>query len=197
MIERAKIAGLVLAGGRSLRFGGQKALATLAGETLVARMARMFGRDCGSVAVSGSEALLGPGYPALPDPAGVPSGPLAGVLAGMRWGSSIGAEWLVTAPCDTPLLPDDFTRQLIDGAEVAKADMAVFASDDGMHPLTAAWRTSLLPVLEKALQASHPPVHELAEQLGAARIAVASKHLININTPQDLERAGQILASRY
>jgi molybdenum cofactor guanylyltransferase len=197
MIERAKIAGLVLAGGRSLRFGGQKALATLAGETLVARMARMLERDCASVAVSGSETLLGPGYLALPDPADVASGPLAGVLAGMRWASSIGAEWLATAPCDTPLLPDDFTRQLIGGAEAAHTDMAVFSSDDGMHPLTAAWRTSLLPVLEDALKTSHPPVHTLATTLGAAKVAVAAEHLVNINTPQDLERAGQILASRY
>ena len=197
MIERAKIAGLVLAGGQSRRFGGQKALAVLGGETLVARMARMLGRDCAHVAISGSETLLGPAYPSLTDPADVASGPLAGVLAGMRWASSIGADWLATAPCDTPLLPDDFTRLLLDGAEAANADMAVFASADGMHPLTAAWRVSLLPTLEAALRTSHPPVHRLAEQLGAARIPVAAEHLINVNTPDDLERAGQILTSRY
>jgi molybdopterin-guanine dinucleotide biosynthesis protein A len=197
MIERGKIAGLVLAGGQSRRFGGQKALAMLGGETLVARMARMLGQDCGSIAISGSEALFGPAWPALPDPPGAPSGPLAGVLAGLRWASSLGAEWLVTAPCDTPLLPDDFTRQLIAGAQQAKAGMAVFASADGLHPLTAAWRTSLLPALEQALQARHPPAHELAEQLAAARVLVAPEHLINVNTPEDLERAGQILASRY
>jgi molybdenum cofactor guanylyltransferase len=197
MIERAQIAGLVLAGGQSRRFGGQKALAMLGGETLAARMRRMLRRDCEFVAISGPEDLLGLACPALSDPPGVPTGPLAGVLAGLCWASSLGAEWLVTAPCDTPLLPDDFTRLLVEGAEAAHAAMAVFASDDGMHPLTAAWRIDLLPHLAKALSASHPPAHELAEQLGAAKVAVAAEHLVNINTPDDLERAGQILASRY
>jgi molybdenum cofactor guanylyltransferase len=197
MAERAQIAGLVLAGGRSSRFGGDKALAMLGGETLAARMARLLSNGCGQVAVSGNEALLGPGYPALPDPPGAPVGPLAGVLAGMRWAASIGAEWLATAPCDTPLLPDDFVKQLVGTAEAAQADMAMAVSADGAHPLTAAWRTSLLPALGEALRTTHPAVHMLAESLGAAHLPVAAEHLINVNTPQDLERAGQILASRY
>jgi len=192
-----RIAGLVLAGGQSSRFGANKALALLNGEPLAARMARLLNVHCGHVALSASEALLGPDVSFLVDPPGTPAGPLAGVLAGLRWAKDAGAEWLVTAPCDTPLLPEDFAARLVETAETAGARAAVIASGDGVHPLCAAWRVTLLPGLEAALAEGHPPVHVFLEDAGAAQLRVADEHLININTPSDLERAGQLLAKRY
>src|SRR5262245_20662240 len=140
MSDPTGVAGLVLAGGRSSRFGVNKALALLDGETLAARMARLRRAHCGHVALSAGEALPGLDLPVLADPPEVPAGPLAGVLAGLRWAASLGAEWLVTAPCDTPLLPGDFPVQLVEAAETASARAAVMASSDGVHPLSAAWR---------------------------------------------------------
>jgi molybdenum cofactor guanylyltransferase len=192
-----RIAGLVLAGGQSSRFGGNKALALLNGETLAGRMLRIMSGHCGQVALSASEPLLGPDVLTLADPPGVPAGPLAGVLAGLLWAKSIGAEWLVTAPCDTPLLPEDFAAQLVEGAESAGGRAAVIASSDGVHPLSAAWRVAVLPMLEAALAHGHPPVHAFLEDLGAVKLHVADEHLLNINTPSDLERAGQLLAKQY
>src|SRR5690349_16515559 len=112
MSQRADIAGLVLAGGQSSRFGSNKALALLGGETLAGRMVRVMRGQCAHVALSAREALLGPEVLTLADPAGVAPGPLAGVLAGLRWAKSAGAAWLVTAPCDAPLLPEDFPLRL-------------------------------------------------------------------------------------
>src|SRR5689334_23373453 len=108
MNDRSTIAGLVLAGGQSSRFGGNKALAVLDGETLAGRMARLLGAHCSHVALSANAPLPGIDLPTLPDPPGAQAGPLSGVLAGLRWAKSLGAQWLVTAPCDTPLLPDVF-----------------------------------------------------------------------------------------
>jgi molybdenum cofactor guanylyltransferase len=197
MSDHSRIAGLVLAGGQSSRFGSNKALALINGETLAARMLRLLSVHCGQVALSATEQLLGPDTPTLADPSGAPAGPLAGVLAGLRWAKSIGAEWLVTAPCDAPLLPEDFLARLVEAAESAGARAAVIASSDGVHPLSAAWRVALLPALETALAKGHPPVHAFLEDLGAVKLQVADEHLLNINTPSDLERAGQLLAKRY
>ena len=197
MADLSRIAGLVLAGGQSSRFGGNKALALLDGETLAGRMARLLGLHCVQVALSAAEPLLGPDVLTLADPPGVAAGPLSGVLAGLRWASAIGAEWLVTAPCDTPLLPEDFAARLVETAESAGADAAVITSSDGVHPLCTVWRVALTPALEAAMADGHPPVHAFLEDLGAAKLHVADEHLLNINTPSDLERAGQALAKRY
>src|SRR5262245_4773422 len=121
MGSRSDIAGLVLAGGKSSRFGSNKALAMLNGETLAGRMVRLLGAHCGHVALSAKEKLLGRFVPALPDPAGTPAGAMSGVLAGLEWAEFIGARWLVTAPCDTPLLPEDFSVRLVEAAEAAGA----------------------------------------------------------------------------
>ena len=77
------------------------------------------------------------------------------------------------------------------------ADAAVLASGDGVHPLCAAWRVTLLPALEAALAHGHPSARVFLENLGAVQLRVADEHLLNINTPADLERAGQALAKRY
>ena len=197
MVDPTRIAGLVLAGGQSSRFGSNKALARLDGETLAGRMARLMRRHCGAVALSANEALPGLDLPVLSDPSDAPAGPLAGVLAGLRWAGSLQATWLVTAPCDTPLLPEDFPARLVGAAEADGAQAAVIVSGDGVHPLSAAWRVTLLPRLEAALAGGHPPVHAFVASLSAAQLHVADEHLLNVNTPADLERAGQLLAKRY
>ena len=197
MSDPSRIAGLVLAGGQSSRFGANKALALLNGETLAGRMVRTMSARCGHVALSAKEPLPGLDFTTLPDPSGAPAGPLSGVLAGLRWAKSIGAEWLVTAPCDTPLLPEDFPARLVEAAETAGARAAVIASGDGVHPLSAAWSMDLLPSVESALAKDHPSVRVFLEELGAASLHVADEHLLNINTPSDLERAGQALAKQY
>jgi molybdenum cofactor guanylyltransferase len=197
MSDPKSLAGLVLAGGQSSRFGANKAIALLNGEPLAARMAQLMRAHCGHVALSASQPLPGLDIIALPDPPEVPAGPLAGVLAGLRWAASLGAQWLVTAPCDTPLLPEDFPVRLIAAAETSGARVAIIASGDGVHPLSAAWRIDLLPSLEAELTKGHPPVHAFVTALGAVHVHVADEHLLNINTPADLERAGQALAKRY
>jgi molybdopterin-guanine dinucleotide biosynthesis protein A len=56
---------------------------------------------------------------------------------------------------------------------------------------------TLLPNLEATLAQGHPSTRVFLESLGAVQLRVADEHLINVNTPSDLERAGQLLAKRY
>ena len=101
------IAGLVLAAGRSRRFGGDKALAELDGLSLLDHVLATLGRACGVLAVNAREGsdidafARARGLASLPDPPGAPDGPLSGLLAGLVWAEGQGAELLATAPCDT------------------------------------------------------------------------------------------------
>src|SRR5579863_2014098 len=102
-------AGVVLAGGRSVRFGGEKASALLAGKPLVLWAVERLKTVCAEVAVNsrpGSEAeslARAVGLTVLHDVSGDAAGPLAGVRAGLRWAETSGARALAVSPCDAPL----------------------------------------------------------------------------------------------
>ena len=91
---------MVLAGGRSTRFGGEKAVALLDGRPLLLWAVDRLRSTCADIAVNArpgtqTEALaLAQGLPVLHDAPGDPDGPLAGVKAGLAWAASLGATAL-------------------------------------------------------------------------------------------------------
>jgi molybdopterin-guanine dinucleotide biosynthesis protein A len=190
------LAGLVLSGGRSTRFGGEKAAALLGGKPLLTWAVERLGRVCSDVAVSArpgseAEALAGP-LPVVHDRLGDPDGPLAGIRAGLQWARDIGAVVLAVSPCDAPLLPPDLFARLI-----AEADGGAAVAEAGglVQSLCSVWPVSALPALEASIaDGRHPPVWKLLEQLGAVRVPFDdAEAFANINTREDLER---IAASR-
>lgn len=185
------ITGVILAGGRSERFGSPKPEAVLRGRTLIQRVFDTLSADCTRIAVAGSARGLGAPCETVADAAAAPSGPLAGVLAALEWASRAGAAWVVTSPCDTPLLPHGLARRLTAAAETSGAQAAIALGPDGPHPLIGAWRPGLAPALAAALEARHPPAHTVARSLGATEVALPSWSLLNINEPADLDRAAR------
>src|SRR5262245_40736012 len=135
-------AGLVLSGGRSARFGGEKAVATLGGVPLLTLAVRRLQNSCNDVAVSvrpgtEAEALAGmSGLARLYDAAGDADGPLSGVKAGLVWASGLGARALAVSPCDAPLLPEDLFARLV---ERAAGGAAMAETERGLEPLCAVW----------------------------------------------------------
>src|SRR5690349_17617953 len=97
MQAKDSVVGVVIAGGRSLRFGGEKAVALFAGRPLLLWAVNRLARVCAVVAVNArsgtaAEALaLAEGLPVIHDAPGDPDGPLAGVKAGLRWAKQQGA----------------------------------------------------------------------------------------------------------
>jgi len=191
-VERAA---LILAGGRSTRFGSEKAVAWLDGAPLIAHVRAALPADA-RLAVSAA-----PGYGAhawaveqglavLADPPDAPDGPLSGLREGLRWALSLGAERLLVAPCDTPRL----TPAVFDALEAALTDgvdAAVARTADGLQPLVGVWRCGpALAVLQSMLaDGGHPPVRALLAALGGVEVDFAAADLFaNANRPDDLPR---------
>ena len=193
------VLGMVVAGGRSTRFGGEKATALLAGQPLLTWAAQRLRLTCAEVAVNArpgteTEALaLAQGLGVLHDAPGDPDGPLAGVKAGLAWAASRGAQSLAVSPCDAPLLPEDLFARLIDAA-AGGAAMAVTA--EGRQPLCAVWPVSALAFLTEALKdGAHPPTWRTLESLGAAPVQFdPPEAFANVNTREDLELAARRFA---
>jgi molybdopterin-guanine dinucleotide biosynthesis protein A len=184
------VVGLVLAGGRSVRFGGEKAAALLAGKPLLLWAAERLAKACAAVAVNtrpGSEAeRLAGNLTVLNDRLGDPDGPLAGVRAGLEWAGERGASFLAVSPCDAPLVPDDVFPRLIAAAREHGA--AVAETPDGVQPQIAVWPISALDLVETAVSGgAHPPTWRMLEAIGAARVRFDdAAAFANVNTREDL-----------
>jgi molybdenum cofactor guanylyltransferase len=129
------IAGLILAGGRGARMGEiDKGLVRLRGRPLVDHVAATLAPQVAHLLVSAnrnadSYARYAPVL--ADDPAhGAWQGPLAGIAAGLA-GSPL--PWVVTAPCDTPFLPQDLVARLAAALRGdCVADRAVDGTEDGI-----------------------------------------------------------------
>lgn len=194
------IAGLVLAGGRSRRFGVEKAVARLGVRSLLAWGLAALDGVCGPVAVSaaagGEVAALAVllGRPVLADDPAHARGPLAGVAAGLAWSAAGGFDALVTLPCDTPLVGAGEIETMI--AALGDAPAAYAVSSDGAQGLCAVWRTRLAGDLAAALAGgAHPPVRYFLAKVGARAVPFAdARPFANVNRPEDLARLAAALA---
>ena len=195
------LAGLILAGGRSSRFGSEKALAPLDGQPLIAHVAKVLVSQLGAspmLAVSApatsgaADWARAQGLTVLSDPAGAPDGPLSGLREGLRWACAQGAGRLAVLPCDTPRLPPDVIATLEAGLRAgtgAGTGVALAETADGLQPLVGLWRCRpALAVLEGVMQdGSHPAVRSLLAPLAGVRVRFEAAALFaNANRPQDL-----------
>jgi molybdenum cofactor guanylyltransferase len=189
------VVGVVLAGGRSVRFGGEKAVAQLEGRPLLAWAADRLRTVCRTVAINvrpGTEAesvTKALGLPALYDETGDALGPLAGVKVGLIWAEAQGARTLAVSPCDAPLLPDDLYVRLL---EQSQGGAAMAETSDGRQPLCALWPVTALPAVRAALAAgAHPPTWQMLERVGARKVWFdPPQAFANVNTRDDLATIG-------
>jgi molybdopterin-guanine dinucleotide biosynthesis protein A len=185
------IAGLVLAGGKSTRFGGEKAIAPFNDRTLLEWAIGALHRHCDTIAVgarptSGAAGLATRmGLAVIEDAPGAPDGPLAGVAAGLRWAISQGADHLATLPCDMPHVPVDLVPTLV--AARGQAFAAFVTTADGPHPLCAVWSVDLLGALESELARGHPAVQGFLSALGAIAVLFEdAAAFANLNRPAEV-----------
>jgi molybdopterin-guanine dinucleotide biosynthesis protein A len=182
----------VIAGGRSVRFGGEKAVALLSGKPLLTWAVERLQRSCAAVAVNArpgtkaAELAGAKNLPVLHDVAGDAAGPLAGIKVGLLWAREQGAHAMAVSPCDVPLLPDDLFIRLIDAAG-SGASIAMTA--EGHQPLCSVWPVSALEKVTEALEGgAHPATWKMLSSLGAAQVRFPdAEAFANVNTQADLE----------
>ncbi len=185
------IAGLLIAGGRSVRFGEEKAMAPFRGAPLMDACARAF-EPLAALVVSarpgsGAEAhARARGCDVVYDDPAWPEGPLAGVAAGLRWAKPRSLAWLATAPCDAPLLPGDLVQRL--RTEIGAGRAAYALTPQGPHPLCALWRIDTLELIEARLRTGdHPAVREMLAACGAVAVRFDDdRAFTNANTRDEL-----------
>jgi molybdopterin-guanine dinucleotide biosynthesis protein A len=182
-----EVTGAVLCGGRSTRFGSDKARQVVAGRTLVER-------TLDSLAPVRERLLVGRPYPVagarfVPDVrAGL--GPLGGLETALSAASN---PWVAVAACDLPCLTEAFWRLLCRRAEEGRA-VVVRGAGGRLEPLAALYPRSALAPARARLDGGLLDVQGLLRELPLVTVerdeveaACGRSVLRNVNRPNDLQ----------
>jgi molybdenum cofactor guanylyltransferase len=205
MIPAVAITGLILAGGRGTRMGhADKGLQMFRGLPLVAHAIARLAPQVGTLAINinRNETLYAPfGLPLWPDVLPDFAGPLAGLQTGL---SRCATPYLLSVPCDSPLLPLDLAARLSAGLESADADLALAVTDDEgesngdddhggrrpqRHPVFCLMKTSVLPQLNDYLRDGGRKMENWMTSLAMVDVHFDDRAAFNnINTLQQLQQ---------
>lgn len=199
-----KIAGLLLAGGQSRRMGGgDKTLRPLGGVSLLERAIARLQPQVETLVLNANgdpSRFLEFGLPVVADSVPDFVGPLAGVLAGLDWAASRGAdyEFVASVATDAPFFPRDLVNRLADGLAEAGADLACAASGGRSHPVFGLWPVRLRDDLRHAV--AEEGVRKVDDWTGRYKLATVAfpdrplDPFFNANRPEDIAAATALLA---
>ncbi|WP_336969584.1 molybdenum cofactor guanylyltransferase [Sphingobium aromaticiconvertens] len=171
----SRFLGAVLAGGRSTRFGSDKAEAVLEGRRLLDHAIHALGQHVDEVVLCGRTVE---GMVCLPDRPAPDLGPLGGINASLRHAREHGFSAVITTGCDMP----NFPKELFD-ALVGQGPAVL----EGQH-LAGFWPSLLADRLDQHLtQASNRSLFAWFEQISPRFVTVPDLVMPNINRVGDLE----------
>jgi molybdopterin-guanine dinucleotide biosynthesis protein A len=190
------VTGVVLAGGKSLRMGTNKALVRVGQQTLVEKCVSTL-QTCFPKTIlvaNRPESFTGLTLPTFPDV--IPDlGPLGGIRTALR---HVETPAIFVVACDMPFLNVDLIREM---ASVSGEFDAVAAKIDGkFEPLHAVYHRRILPAIEDRIKAGDYSVYRLLETLRVRTFSESElnrdpdwrKTFLNVNTPEELEKAREI-----
>ena len=200
MADRDRILGVILAGGKSRRFGGgDKGLADLGGETVLEHVIARFCPQVGRLILSingDPQRFQRFDLPTIIDQENAELGPLSGLLAALDWQNQYANDCtaLATVSTDVPFLPLDLVQRL-DGER--GGGIAVATSDGQRHPTIAIWPVTSRAAIADALQQRLLSVNALTKQLNAVAVPFTMRNIdgtaldpfLNVNTLDDLTAA--------
>jgi molybdopterin-guanine dinucleotide biosynthesis protein A len=196
---RVQVAGVILAGGRSRRMGGEtKALLPLAGKPMLKHVIDRVKPQVAELSLSveyPSDFFHGFGLQQLPDRK-ADGGPLQGLLAALQW-MGPDFDWLLLVPCDAPFVPADLAQQLYESAVEAGLAGALVRYGDEIQPTFSLWHRSILPILEQAV--TERELSGFKQFLREVRLAERKWPLstrspfFNINNQDALREAGRLI----
>jgi len=188
-LTKDQITGLILAGGKARRMGGiDKGLIAFKGQSMVKHVIKRLSTQVGAILINANreiERYQSLGFNVVTDEINDFAGPLAGLHAGMRVAKT---EFILSVPCDSPLLPNDLSQRLMTALESQNADIAVAKIGEQHHPVFCLCRTILAQDLETYLNAGGRKVDEWQKKHAYVEVRFDDNPsaFSNVNTPEEL-----------
>ena len=197
MIEN-NILGVVLAGGKSKRFGKDKKEIKLGSKTLLEHTLDKIKSKFNTIIIVSNNKIV-KDYITIKDCIEGQLGPLVGVLSAMKWikKNNYSHQWVITFPCDTPFFNISIIDKFIEATKLNNSLLYFVKSEEKRHNIFGLWSIKLIETLEKdIIENNHRKVEKWANTIGVKTISIDFKEIdpfFNINTKEDLVEAEKIL----
>jgi molybdopterin-guanine dinucleotide biosynthesis protein A len=195
------ILAVVLAGGKSKRFGEDKNQIKLGDKTLLEHVLSKINNKFEEILIVSSHNLeikksenITIIQDCLDD-----FGPLAGVLSSMKWikENQKQYKWIATFPSDTPFFEISIIEEYKKRININDSSLYFIKSNNKRHNIFGLWSIDLLNVLEDDLKNNNfRKVEKWADKIGVKTIDIEVNEFdpfFNINTKEDFEKAKEIL----
>lgn len=202
MAAHAEITGLILAGGRAQRMGGiDKGLVPFMGKPLIEHAIARLSPQVTSILINANrnhDRYAQYGHPVIADQLPDFAGPLAGFAAGLEHCKT---EYLLSAPCDSPVFPLNLSEQMLKAMINAGSDLVYASSKDPSgkiwaQPVFCLMRHSVQQSLKDFLNQGGRKIDRWFEALSSSTVVFADEAAFaNTNTPEELRALEQALLS--
>jgi molybdopterin-guanine dinucleotide biosynthesis protein A len=185
------ISAVILAGGLATRMkGADKGLILLHQKPLVQHVIERLKPQVNEIIINANREIATYqtfGYPVLQDEVEDFLGPLAGFSLGLQHAKH---DYMLTVPCDSPLLPLDLAKRLMNALTEHDADIAVASSDNNTHPVFSLCKKSVLPSLTAYLQQGERRVSawQKSQKYIEVDFSDCNDAFTNLNSFEDLAR---------
>ena len=191
------ILGVILAGGKSKRFGDDKSIAKLGDKTLLDHSIEKIEKDFQEILiVTNKDTIISSkkNIFSTKDLIDGHLGPLVGVLSAMAWAQENKKkyDWVATFPCDTPFFDINLTNKLKLKTNNTSKKLIFLNSKKKRHNIFGVWSIDLIEILENDLKKNFRKVEIWADKIGYESININIEKFdkfLNINTKKDFEKA--------
>ena len=200
------ILAVILAGGKSKRFGEDKSQAKLGNKRLIEHVLlkiQPYFEKILIVSKNDIKNLKLKNVEIINDYIEGQLGPLVGVLSAMKWAKKNKPKinWLITFPCDTPFFSGDLIEEFKKKTKLEDSLLYFATFNNKRHNIFGIWSLKLTEILEEDIvENNYRKVELWANKIGVKIIDFKNDKFdpfFNINTKSDLNEANKILKSNY
>jgi len=183
------ITGIILAGGQARRMGGQdKGLIELARKPMIEYVLNAIEPQVDDIIINANRNQMvyeRYGFPVVADEIEGYCGPLAGMASGLQAAKT---PFVVTVPCDSPLIPDDLVQKLYSTLQDEHAEICTAHSNGRLQPVFTLMKSELLPSMLDFLNNGERKIDKWFEKhhLAIADFSEQPDTFININSAEEL-----------
>jgi len=196
MIEN-NIIGIILAGGKSSRFGKDKTSIRLGNKTLLEHTIDKIEKEFSEVLIISNNKnynFKNKKIYTVKDCIEGQLGPLVGILTAMKWvkENKKNYRWIASFPCDTPFFDTKLISKLKLKTKKTSKKLIFLNSDKKRHNIFGLWSMDLIETLEKDIKNNFRKVEIWADKVGYESININVEKFdkfLNINTREDFEKA--------
>ena len=200
-MDHNNILAVVLAGGKSKRFGRDKSQVKLGGKILIDYILSEIIDLYKDILIVANEPIkfLNSNKISVTEDIKKGLGPLGGVFTAMKWArdNKKDYEWISTFPIDTPFFKKDHLSKFYKEISLDKSNLFFMKSKNTRHNIFGLWSLELFEKLEYALDKGDRKVELWANEIGVKTIDFEHENnkdpFFNINTKEDLKIAKKIL----